>query len=279
MEFATTRSQKKKKAKSVGGEMYAQERGEDGEIKYVDTVSTTWEIKNDKVTMLKNDSIKINYLSSGKAMAALLAVAGAPTVNGAQLNMTDQCPAELAESSFGWSLVDTIMVIALFAVIWLSWTFGSWMGRNGARRHFLNLRDVGRERERARADELAKQLEDLRQAHELQERRLEDRVSGGKTVANKLSGFWRIPWESHWELKHHSESVMQRVVDEVMDHHEDCPLNAGGNLCGTKRKRYGTRMKIASFSDKPRFDVYHRVLDAPWGVQTPYRANVKVERP
>ena len=32
-----------------------------------------------------------------------------------------------------------------------------------------------------------------------------------------------------------------------------------------KEERYGTRMKIASFSDKPRFDVYHRALDALGG--------------
>ena len=95
MEFATTRSQKKKKRQSGGGEMYAQEKGEDGEIKYVNAVPTTAEIKNDKATVLKNDGIKINYTRSEKAMAALLAVSGVPAVTGAQLNVTDQCPAEM----------------------------------------------------------------------------------------------------------------------------------------------------------------------------------------
>ena len=78
--------------------------------------------------------------------------------------------------------------------------------------------------EKEKSIELAKELQELRQVCELQGRQLEDR----KLVARQLQQAVRLienSLESHWELKEHARSVMERVVDEVLEHHENCPLN------------------------------------------------------
>ena len=79
--------------------------------------------------------------------------------------------------------------------------------------------------------------------------------------------------ESHWELKHHSESVMQRVVDEVMDHHEDCPLNAGG-IYVAQRGTVWHKDEDCQFLRQATVRRLPPCSGCAMRVQTPYKANV-----
>ena len=235
MEFAVTRSKKKGERRGqVHEAMYAQDEQSNYEIEYVNLASKAAEISNDKAMILKNDNSKANYQGCGKAVMALMMAIGLPCVNGTEVNVTDQCPAELRgeKDQLGWSLFETILVIMVLMVIWFSWMVGSWMERRKCRKYFVGMRDIQREKainekneEKNRADGLAKELQELRQVCELQGRQLQDRVLAARQLQNTVR-LMENSLESHWELKEHARIVMERVVEEVMDHHENCPLNA-----------------------------------------------------
>ena len=235
MEFAVTRSKKKgERRERVHEAMYAQDEQSDYEIEYVNLASKAAEISNDKAMILKNDNSKANYQDCGKAVMALMMAIGLPCVNGTEVNVTDQCPAELRgeKDQLGWSLFETILVIMVLMVIWSSWMVGSWMERRKCRKYFVGMRDIQREKainekneEKNRADGLAKELQELRQVCELQGRQLQDRILAARQLQSTVR-LMENSLESHWELKEHARNVMERVVEEVMDHHENCPLNA-----------------------------------------------------